>query len=135
MMMEAAMEAPEVRSWRSTSQAPAPSTAICTARRQNFVTATSMAARSAARCCGSAICATCSRQRAITAGSMPMLSITSAFRAMPSARRWAAMPARLAARSSRAVESSESRVRPNSTSAPPSAIQPISGCSRKMTPI
>jgi hypothetical protein len=54
----------------------------------------------AARCCGAVVAATESRHRPITDGSIPMLSITSALREMASARRWDAMAAVLASRSS-----------------------------------
>ena len=64
---------------------------------------------------------------------MPMLSITSALRTMLSARRWLAMAPVEAWRSSRPVAHSFASVSRNSSAAPPSAIQPSSGFSRKMT--
>ena len=98
-----------------------------------MVADTSKAARSAARCCGPAMPATESRQRPMTEGSIPMLSITSALREIASARRWDAMAAMLASRSSREVENSVASVRANRINAPPRAIQPMTGWSAKIT--
>jgi hypothetical protein len=77
--------------------------------------------------------ATESRQRPITEGSMPMLSITSALREIASARRCDAIAAVFASRSSLEVENSVASVSANRTSAPPRAIQPMTGCRRKIT--
>ena len=86
-----------------------------------------------ARRCGAAVAATACRQWPTTAGSMPMVSITSALRAIESARRWDAMAAVFASRSSPEVDSSLVSVRPSRTRAPPRAIQPIAGCRAKIT--
>ena len=64
---------------------------------------------------------------------MPMLSITSALREIASARRCEDIAAVFACLSRAEVDSSLARVRPNSSTAPPRAMQPMTGCSRKMT--
>jgi len=66
---------------------------------------------------------------------MPMLSITSALRAIASAQRWLVVAAVFTSFRRRDVVSSVVTVSANSSTAPPRAIQPMIGCSRKMKPI
>jgi hypothetical protein len=90
-MIEVAIIAPEVISWRMTSQAPKPSSATCSPMRSDLAAAPIIAERIAAALCGADAASRFSCQASSQLGSMPMATSASALRTAASASPIAAM--------------------------------------------